>query len=119
MNSDQTQMLNLQEYFLKATEWGEKTGSDYKKDFLVYGYSQEESRWGFQPVFGHEEYPFICEMPIEEVNYLLTDERTHEYGQPIGDPRFLEMGPFFIRQPNQTVFNVGRRKVVSFDIIRY
>ena len=38
----------------------------------------EESRWGFQPVFGHEQYLYICEMPIEEVKYLLTDERTHE-----------------------------------------
>ena len=43
----------------------------------------------------------------------MTDERTHEYGQPIGDPRFYPMGPFFIRQPNQTVFNVGRRKVIN------
>lgn len=50
---------------------------------------------------------------LQEVTYLMTDERTHEYGQPIGDPRFYPMGPFFIRQPNQTVFNVGRRKVVN------
>ncbi len=44
MNQDTTQMLNLQEYFLRAAEWGEQTGVDYKKDFLVYAYSQEESR---------------------------------------------------------------------------
>ena len=43
----------------------------------------------------------------------MTDERTHEYGNPIGDPRFYEAGPMFIRQPNQTVFNVGRRKVIN------
>ena len=61
-------------------------------------------------MFGHEQYLYICEMPIEEVKYLLTDERTHEYGQPLGDPRFYEMGPMFLRQPNHTVFNVGRRK---------
>ena len=68
-------------------------------------------RWGFQPVFGHEEYLYICEMPIEEVTYLMTDERTHEYGNPIGDPRYYPMGPFFIRQPNNTVFNVASRKI--------
>ena len=62
---DQTQMLNLQEYFLKSNEWGENTVSEYKKDYLVYAYSYEENRWGFQPVFGHEEYLYICEMPIE------------------------------------------------------
>ena len=44
---------------------GENTVSDYKKDYLVYAYSYEENRWGFQPVFGHEEYLYICEMPIE------------------------------------------------------
>ena len=66
VNQDKTRMLNLQEYFLRASEWGEnQRGNDYKKDYLVYWYSFEESRWGFQPVFGHEEYPFICEMPIE------------------------------------------------------
>ena len=69
------------------------------------------SRWGFQPVFGHEEYLYICEMPIQEVTYLMTDERTHEYGNPIGDPRYYPMGPFFIRQPNNTVFNVASRKI--------
>ena len=41
----------------------------------------------------------------------MTDERTHEYGQPIGDPRFYPMGPFFLRQPNNTVFNVASRKI--------
>jgi len=41
----------------------------------------------------------------------MTDERTHEYGNPIGDPRYYPMGPFFIRQPNNTVFNVASRKI--------
>eukprot|EP00095_Tigriopus_kingsejongensis_P002293 maker-scaffold400_size182785-snap-gene-0.21 protein:Tk02293 transcript:maker-scaffold400_size182785-snap-gene-0.21-mRNA-1 annotation:"PREDICTED: contactin-like" len=110
---DGSQMLNLQPYFLKPEEWGESIFTDYKKDYLVYSFSYGESRWGFQPVFGHEEYLYICEMPIEEVTYLMTDERTQEYGQPIGDPRFYPMGPYFIRQPNQTVFNVGRRRVIN------
>ena len=101
---DKSQMLNLQQYFLSSNEWGEAGGQDYKKDYLVYAYSMKEGRWGFQPVFGHEEYLYICEMPIEEVTYLMTDERTHEYGQPIGDPRYYPMGPFFIRQPNQINF---------------
>ena len=66
---DGTQMLNLQQYFLKAEEFGESGRGSYKKDYLTYAYSHEESRWGFQPVFGHEEYLYICEMPID-VSYL-------------------------------------------------
>ena len=57
----------------------------------------EESRWGFQPVFGHEQYLYICEMPIEEVKYLLTDERTHEYVVASCDLKLLlcdQMLPF-------------------------
>ena len=84
-------MLNLQEYFLKSNEFGEALVNSYKKEYLVYAHSQEESRWGFQPVFGHEEYLYICEMPINEVTYLMTDERTHEYGEPIGIWRPITM----------------------------
>ena len=43
----------------------------------------------------------------------MTDDRTFQYGEPIGDPRYYHMGPFFIRQPNNTVFNVGRRKIIN------
>ena len=69
-------MLNLQEYFLKSNEFGEAISNSFKKEYLVYGYSKEESRWGFQPVFGHEEYLYICEMPINEVTYLMTGTLT-------------------------------------------
>ena len=48
-----------------------------------------------------------------QVSYLMTDDRTFQYGEPIGDPRYYHMGPFFIRQPNNTVFNVGRRKIIN------
>jgi hypothetical protein len=37
-------MLNLQEYFLQSQEWGESFARDFKKDYLVYSFSQEENR---------------------------------------------------------------------------
>ena len=49
---------------------------------------------------------------------VFPDERTHEYGEPIGDPRYYPMGPFFIRQPNNTVFNQARRKIINDVSIR-
>ncbi|XP_040571897.1 contactin [Lepeophtheirus salmonis] len=108
---DLTQMKNLQDYFIDSAEWGETSGNNYNKDYLVYEYSEKMGQWGFKPVFGDEEYLYICEMPIDQVTYLMTDERTHQYGQPVGDPRFYEMGPVFIKQPNQTIFDVGSRSV--------
>ena len=62
---DGTQMLNLQDYFLASNEWGELEQADYKKDHLVYAFSLKNRRWGFQPVFGHEDYLYVCEVPIE------------------------------------------------------
>jgi len=106
---DKTLMQNLQEYFLQTNELGGAT----KKQYLAYGFSKNEGRWGFLPVYGDDEYLSICEMPIEEVSYLMTDGRTFQYGEPIGDPRYYPMGPFFIRQPNNTVFDVGRRKIIN------
>ena len=108
---DKTPMQNLQEYFLQSDELG--SAGVTKKEFLAYGFSKREGRWGFVPVYGDDEYPFICEMPITEVSYLMTADRTFQYGEPIGDPRYYPMGPFFTRQPNNTVFNVGRRKIVN------
>ena len=43
----------------------------------------------------------------------MTDDRTFQYGEPVGDPRYYPMGPIFVRQPNNTVFNVGRRKIIN------
>ena len=109
---DGTRMLNLQDYFLDPNEFGELQDG-YKKDHLTYSFSLLNRRWGFQPVYGHEKYLYICEVPIEEVNYLINDDRTAAYGQPLGDPRFIPMGPFFVRQPNHTVFDLSRRNIVN------
>jgi hypothetical protein len=62
-------MLNLQDFFLSSNEWGELEQADYKKDYLVYAFSLNKRQWGFQPVFGHEEYLYICEVPIEVGDY--------------------------------------------------
>ena len=35
-------------------------------------------------MFGHENYLYICEVPIDEVHYLINDDRTAAYGQPLG-----------------------------------
>lgn len=113
MNADGTQMMNLGPYFLDSKEWGELAQADYKKDYLVYAFSLKMRRWGFQPVFDHDEYLFICEVPITEVKYLINEDRTAAYGQPLGDPRYIPMGPYFVRQPNHTIFDLSRRKIVN------
>ena len=56
-------MTNLEAFFVEADDWGQ--ASDYKKDFLAYHFDLKSRDWGFLPVFGHEEYLYICEVPIE------------------------------------------------------
>ena len=41
---DQTQMLNLQDYFHDSNEFGELEAPDYKKDHLVYAFSLKHRR---------------------------------------------------------------------------
>lgn len=108
---DGTQMQNLERFFIKGNEWGET--DNFKKDYLTYAFSLKTREWGFQPVYGHEEYLYICEIPLKETKYLIDDDRTAEYGQPIGDPRYIPMGPYFIRQPNHTVFDMSKRQIVN------
>jgi len=113
MNADGSQMQNLQDWFLDSKEWGELYQADYKKDYLVYAFSLKHRRWGFQPVFDDDENLYICEVPIKEVKYLINDDRTAAYGQPISDPRFIPMGPYFVRQPNHTIFDLSRRQIIN------
>ena len=47
------------------------------------------------------------------MKYLINDDRTAAYGQPLGDPRFIPMGPHFVRQPNHTIFDLSRRQIVN------
>ncbi len=47
------------------------------------------------------------------MKYLINDDRSAEYGQPLGDPRYIPMGPVFVRQPNRTVFDISRRNIVN------
>ena len=47
------------------------------------------------------------------MRYLINDDRTAAYGQPIEDPRYTPMGPRFVRQPNTTVFDTSRREVLN------
>ena len=47
------------------------------------------------------------------MKYLINDDRSAEYGQPLGDPRYIPMGPVFVRQPNRTIFDGSRRKIVN------
>lgn len=62
---------------------------------------------------------YICEVPVTKMHYLVTDDRSYEYGIEIVDPEKIPRGPYFIRQPSDTVFDVGTRKGSNDVTLRF
>lgn len=108
LNPDGSQLLNMDNAFLP---WGDF--DLYNRDFLAYNFSKELMHWGFQPVRGDEPLLFICEAKIEAMQKLLQDDRTYTYGLDITDPERIPRGPHFIKQPEDTIFDVSRRKIYN------
>ena len=108
-NEDGTQVINMENAFLPERE------NVFGKDFLAYGYSENLKRWGLEKVNGQEPHYYICEAPATNLLYLLTDDRTYQYGIEVRDPLKIPRGPYFIKQPEDKVFDVTKR-VVNNDV---
>lgn len=101
-NLDQTELPDLTEYFHQK--------DDESKDHLAYVYSEQDEVWGFEPISGPTKMAFICEIPVDDVAYWMTGERSVGYGQKLGVKTPIQKGPRFIREPEDVVFDVTRRK---------
>lgn len=109
-NEDGTQIINMENAFLP-----ERFDNVFGKDYLVYGYSEGLKRWGLEKVKGDEVHYYICEAPAANLDYLLNDDRTYQYGLDIIDPLKIPRGPYFIKQPVNKVFDVTKR-VMNNDV---
>lgn len=89
--------------------------NDYNQaDYLVYKFSNELKRWGFERVTGDEELLYICEIPISKVHYLVADDRTYEYGLEVKDPKKVPHGPYFIKQPVDIIFELSKTEHYNY-----
>lgn len=88
----------------------------YGKDYLVYTFSEDLMRWGFLQVRGDELLLYICEAPVTNLQNLVQDERTYTYGVEVDNPEEVPRGPYFIRQPEDKTFDVGKKDSTSNDI---
>lgn len=86
---------------------------------MYSSYSHNLKRWGFKAVKGDEQFLYICEAHIGKLHYMSVDERTHEYGINVNDPNKIPMGPYFIMQPQDVVFDVSNVKVTNDVTLRY
>lgn len=89
---------------------------DFEKTRLVYAYSRVKERWMFIPVYEFEMHLFICESRTlynpNNINIQQDDQRGFDYGLDIRTEfAKIPRGPYFINQPNDTIFDTGKRKI--------
>jgi hypothetical protein len=88
-----------------------------QKDRLVLGYSTEKNKWMYMPTYDFENNLFICESQqlynVENVNVRADSQRKIDFGVEVIDPEKLPRGPYFIKQPRDTTYDTGKRKVTN------
>ncbi|XP_066907076.1 contactin [Halyomorpha halys] len=99
---------------LDAAFLNERGNDLAQSSYLVYKFSNEVKRWGFEGASGEEELLYICELPITKVHYLVVDDRTYQYGVDIKDPSKIPHGPYFIKQPVDVVFDLSKIKIHNY-----
>lgn len=87
------------------------------KDRVVYGFSREKNRWLYMPTYDFENNLFICESQLlyslDNINVHADSQRKIDYGVEVVDPLKLPRGPFFIKQPKDTTYDTGKRRVTN------
>lgn len=82
-------------------------------DALAYAFSYKLQRWGLLRVSSLEEHLYICEAPITNLHNLVEEERDYKYGLEIDNPLKIPQGPYFIKQPVKTTFDVFKTKLTN------
>lgn len=108
-DGDGTNMADLENAFFISTDY-----VSVQKEYLTYRFSNEIKRWGFEPVMGDEPLLYICEVPVTKLHYLVVDDRTHEYGIDVVDPEKVPVGPHFIKQPENIVYDTAKISTNSY-----
>lgn len=87
------------------------------RDYLIYRFSHEEGRWGLSAVEGTQYVHFICEGQIQRLQYLREEERSFTYGLDTFDPERIPRGPYFIKEPVDTIYDPLRNHYVQLTCI--
>lgn len=115
-NDDGTQLVNMENAFLPE-RFEDRYEDKYGRDALVYAYSPQLHRWGFEWVNPQDHHYYVCEAPASNLQYLLIDnDRTYQYGIEIQDPLKIPRGPYFVKQPVKTVFDIMKRSEDNNDV---
>lgn len=73
-------------------------------------YFSYTDKWGLEKVSGDEHLTYICEAPFIKLSYLVAEERSFSYGIDVEDPEKIPRGPYFVRQPQNVVYDIQNAK---------
>ncbi|XP_039297800.1 contactin [Nilaparvata lugens] len=102
---DSTALTDMDSAFLPE----QGTLTNQPKPHLAFSYSYPLRKWGVERVTGEEMLLYICEAPIANVYMMVTEDRTFQYGLEVDDPLRIPMGPYFIKQPVNVVFDLSKK----------
>jgi hypothetical protein len=93
-----------------------------QRDRVVLAYSHKKDRWVYMPTFDFENNLYICESQFlysaDNIEKRVESLRTIDYGIDYSDPEKMPRGPYFIRQPNDTTYDTGKRKITNYVFIQ-
>lgn len=87
------------------------------RDYLVYKFSQHDGRWGLSAVEGTQYYHFICEGQPQRLKFLMEDTRSFTYGLDVYDPERIPRGPYFTKEPVDTIYDPLRSIFVQLTCV--
>lgn len=86
--------------------------------FAAYNFSVSAGRWGLLEMRGDEETPYVCKVRKDMLNLVVREERGYEYGLIIKDKDQVPKAPYFIKEPEDAVFDMSARNDVSIVQLR-
>lgn len=116
-DADGSQLTGLENAFFNDHSQIYNSYNLLPRDYLVYRFSQLDGRWGLSPVEGNQYYHFICEGQTQRLHYLIEEERSFTYGLETYDPERIPRGPYFIKEPVDTIYDPMRNYHVQLTCI--
>ena len=55
---------------------------------------------------------------MQNLHYLVVEDRTYQYGVDVEDPLKIPRGPYFIMQPHDVVFDLSKREILNDVALR-
>ncbi|XP_026492779.2 contactin [Vanessa tameamea] len=114
---DGSQLTGLENAFIDDRTLTYTSYNLLPRDYLMYKFSNEDGRWGLAPVEGIQYHHFICEGQTQRLHYLIEEERSFTYGLDTFDPERIPKGPFFTKEPVDTIYDPLKNHYVQLSCI--